>query len=373
MKFAVQVLASLLIAVAPVASAQSKSAAKPPAPKPPAAKPSAAKPAPTKPAAATLSRPLASLQFAAAGLPEGVTLADGIHCISVQAQNFWEAPDALAPILPAPLGKAGQSFRKGKATLGSIVAFEYDETLPDDSCDFLRAMMWGEDAPTKQHPELLLFVGRFFVILSFPEGEPATAWFKAQLEERLKPYAPHDWSGLQTMIDQVGAAMDGRDPDTALALLQKHADEIADYALAQYALGEATAAKKQWPAAEAAYARALELHDAGTDRLPGGTLLPWSAVDGLSMALMYQELNDRAVPVLERGVALARTLGDDKRTGRSLYNFACGLARVGRFEDCLGALTECIAKTPEHKEMAAKDSDFAKAIKRPDFRKLLGI
>ena len=369
-----------LVLLSPFAGAQSKSSgSKPSASKPapgkpsvaPSAKPTApaaAKPAPTAP---QLSKALSSLQFAASELPAGLALADGEHFISVQARNFYATPDMAGPILPAPLGKCCQSFKKGKTVLGSVAAIEFAAPLDEGASGFLRADMWGEDKPSKEHPEHLLFVGRFFVIISLPDGEPTTAWFELQFQARLEAFKPHDWTSLQPLMDKATDEMNGGGADQALALLQQYADKIQDYALAQYVLGEAALAQKQWPVAQAAYARALELHDAGQDVLTGGPPMVWGAVDGLALALLHQDSNEQAVPVLERGVGLVRGLGDDKQTSGALYNYACGLARVGRFEDSLKALTESIQLAPDHKAMAAKDSDFAKARERPDFKKLL--
>ena len=48
------------------------------------------------------------------------------------------------------------------------------------------------------------------------------------------------------------------------------------------------------------------------------------------------------------------------------------LSRNKRFDDCLTALTEAIDIDPECRSMAPGDKDLADAVKRPEFKKLLG-
>ncbi len=294
-------------------------------------------------------------------------------CISVQARLYFDDPGYLEPMVPAPVGKVGQSYKKGKSVLGSVMAFEFAEPVPEDLQGFLTGLIWGEGGRSPEHPEELLFKDRFLVMTSFPDGEPLAAWFLMRLQERLVLLGPRDWSSLAPLMDQVLAAFRERDDDTGFKLLRDNADRIADYAFAQYLLGEFASGKKDWPVAETAYRRAIEIHDAGTDVLPGAPGTLWAAVDGLAIALLSRDSNEQAVPVLERGVTPARALGEAERTSRSLYNFACGLARVSRYDDSLKSLEESIDLGPDHKAMALKDPDFTAARERPEFRELLGI
>ncbi|HEX5011837.1 MAG TPA: tetratricopeptide repeat protein [Planctomycetota bacterium] len=353
-------LALALAIVASPATAQSKSASKPKADSSAAA------------AAAEPSKELTSLQFAATELPEGVTPGDGVKCISIQAFNYFRDPGFLGARLPAPVGKVGQSFVRGKNTLGSVMAFEFAEPPSDDLRKFLTHFIWGEDHATRMHPEQILVSGRFVVILSFPLGDESEAWFETRVRERLAKLGPHDWSALRPLIEQSFAALTAGDSAKGLKLLQDRAAEIHDYAFAQYMLGELATAAKQWPLAEVAYGRAIELNDSGLDPLPNPPSILWASVDGLASALLFSDKLEQAVPAFQRGVELSRQMGDKGHTARSLYNYACSLSRAGRFEDSLVALRECIQLAPEHRVMAAQDTDFAAARARPDFRELLG-
>jgi|GEM_PF-3181952 len=356
-----------LVVLAGPANAQSKSKGK-----------SAGKPATTpakaeaQAAPAAVSPSLASLQFEKQELPEGVTPGEGVPCISVQARIYFDDPGYLQPRIPAPVGKVGQSFMKGKTVLGSVMAFEFAEPVSEDLQGFFTGLIWGKGGRSRQHPEELLFKDRFLVMTSFPDGEPLAEWFRMRLQERLVLLGPRDWSSLAPLMDQVLAAFRAGDAAAGMKLLRDDADKVADYAFAQYLLGEFATEMKDYAVAEAAYRRAIEIHDAGTDLLPGAPDTLWAAIDGLALARLSLGQVEQALPALERGVVLARTIGKAELTGRSLYNFACGLARSSRFEESCKALSECLRMTPDYKAMAQGDPDFAVARERPEFRELLG-
>ena len=369
MKFVAATALSFAVLLCGDASAQSKPSAKPK----PAAKPEPAKSAKSaaKPAEPAVSAELATLQCTAKELPKGLTLGAEVKCISVQAQNYWSNPGFAEPIAPAPVAKLGQSVLKGKQVLGSVMAFEFAEPVSKDLRGFLTGLMWGEDQPTAQHPERILVTGRFVLMLSFPLGDATADAIEKTLKARLDPLGPRDFSSLAPLMKQVVAAYDARDAAAGLKLLQEHAEEVKDYAFAQYFLGEFAAAAKDHALAEKGYARALEIHDSGSDKLPTAGVV-WASTDGLALALMFQQKHEQALPVLERSLTLSWPMNDDKQTGRVLYNLACAQSVLGHFEDSLDTLTKCLKLTPDRKAAALKDPDFAKAREREDFKALLG-
>ena len=356
-----------LAALATGAPAQDK-----PAPRP---KPGAT--VKVKPATGTTtigpSPALTSLLFTDKQLPAGVKLVDGVRCVSPQAQSYYDDPGLAGPAAPAPLGKVGQSFRRAKEVVGSVTAYEFEDVLKDETLGFVKGLVWGPGGRSAEHPEQILASGAFLVILSFPDGDESAAAFLPQLQSRLAYFAPKDWSKLKDMVLDAAAAQKHGDPQGGVMMLQKKSDAIADYAFAQYLLGELASAAGDWPTAETAYDRALELHDHGRDRLPNGRVTLWAAVDGLALARLHRNDAEHALPALQRGAALARALGDDARTAGSLYNLACGFARLQKYDEAFKALNESIVLAPARREAAVKDADLAAAAQRPEFKKLLGL
>jgi hypothetical protein len=349
------------------ASAQDK-----PAPRP---KPGATVKVKPAPGTTTIdpSPAVTSLLFTEKQLPASVKLVDGVKCISPQAKSYFDDPALALPGVPAPLGKVGQSFRRAKEVVGSVTAYEFENVLTDDTLSCVKGLVWGPGGRSAEHPEEILASGAFLVILSFPEGDETGAAFKPPLESRLAYVAPKDWSKLKDLVLDAAAAHKHGDPQVGVMMLQKKSDAIADYAYAQYLMGELAGEAGDWATAETAYDRALELHDHGRDRLPDGRATLWAAVDGLALARLHRNDAEHALPVLQRGAALARALGEDERTAGSLYSLACGLARLQKYDDCFKALNESIVLSPARREQAVKDADLAAAAQRPEFKKLLGL
>ncbi|HEX5011836.1 MAG TPA: hypothetical protein VFY71_15695 [Planctomycetota bacterium] len=359
-------MTALVFVVGALAAAQDK-----PAPKP--------RPGVTvkvKPAAGTTtidpSPAVTALLFTEQQLPPGVKLVDGVKCISPQARSYFDDPGLALPAAPVPIGKVGQSFRRAKEVVGSVAAYEFENPITDETLGLVKASVWGSDTRSAEHPEEILASGAFLVILSFPDGDETAALFKPQLQARLAYVAPKDWSKLKDLVLDAAAAHKHGDPQGGVMMLQKKAGVIDDYAYAQLLLGQLASDAGDWPTAETAYDRALELHDHGRDRLPDGRATVWAAVNGLALARVHRNDVEHALPALQRAAALARALGDDARTAGSLYELARGLARLQKYDDCFRALNESIVLETARREQAAKDADFAAATQRPEFRKLLG-
>jgi hypothetical protein len=370
MSFASKLLTGLLVlsALATSASAQTKPSAKPKS----GAKGQAEATGPAAPADPRITPALLTLQAGAADLPAGLETREGVKCISEPAQKYFEDSTFTIKSAPVPLGRVGQSFVRGSDRVGSLMAFEYDAVVSDDTRKFLGGLFWGSEAPTAEHPEELLVGGRFLVVLSFPQGDETAAALKTQIAPRLAALEPHDWSALKPLMKQVSECFDKKDASGGIKLLEKNKDKVADYAVAQLMLGQLGSAKQDWKTAQAGYARAIELHDGGAEHLPKGYPTLWSALDGLGVALLQLKREDEAVPVLERCVAVAKVIDEPKRTAHSSYNWACALARAKHFDDSLAALTSAIDLDPACKDMAQQDPDFEAARKRSEFKKLLG-
>jgi len=357
----------VLAAVAAPASAQSKPA-KPRA----GAKGGGKTEAPAAPLDPTVTPALLTLQFAADELPAGLAPGEGVKCISESAQNYFQDQTFTIKSIPVPLGKVGQSVVRGSDRVGSVMAYEFDAVVADDTRKFLEKLFWGGEAATAEHPEELLVTGRFLVVLSFPQGDETAAALKAQLQPRLAKLAPHDWSEIKPLMQQIKECYDKHDASGGIKLLEKNKDKVADHATAQVMLGDMAGAKEDWKTAQAGYARALELHDAGAEHLPGGYPTLCHVLDGLGVALLRLKREDEAVPVFQREAAVAKVLGDKKSVSQAEYNYACALARTKQFDESLTALQAAIEADPSCKDMAAQDPDFDAARKRPEFKKLLG-
>ena len=335
-------------------------------PKPPAGK---STDAPADPAAApTLT--LQALTVDKSELPKGMALVEGEHCVSVQASNLFKTP-AMMGILPEPVATSCQSFAKGKETPGSLLVLQYSEPVPTKVREFVPAFIWGEDGPTAQHPEELFFSGEFLIVLSFPKGSQAREWVGERLRSKCKLPVSRLHTELQPLLKEAVDLYDKRDAKGGLALLRKNAAKIKEFSFGQYLLGEFATASKDWPTAETAYARAVELHDKLVDPLPNGDTVLWAALDGQSMALLFQNKNAESVPVLQRSSAIARQSMTEKQAAHSLFNLACAQARLKHFDEALAALGESIDLDEAQREVALKDGDLAEARERPEFKELL--
>ena len=335
-------------------------------PKPPAGKSAGDAAAPAAAPALTLQ----ALTVDKAELPKGLALVEGEHCVSVQASTLFASPEQSG-ILPAPVATSCQSFAKGKEKPGSLLVLQYSEPVPSGVREFVPALIWGEGGPTAQHPEEIFFSGEFLIVLSFPKGSQAREWVGERLRSKCQLPVVRERPELQPLVKEAMEFYDKRDAKGGLALLRKNAAKIKEYSFGQYLLGEFAANSKDWPTAESAYARAVELHDKLVDPLPNGDTTLWAALDGQSMALLYQNKNAESVPVLERSSAIARQSMTKERAGHSLFNLACAQARLKHFDEALAALGESIELDEAQREAALKDGDLAEARERPEFKELL--
>jgi hypothetical protein len=313
---------------------------------------------------------LEALTVAAKELPKGLALVEGEHCVSVQASTLFKSPEQSG-ILPKPVATSCQSFAKGKETPGSLLVLQYDEPLPEGSRGFVQGLIWGEEGPTAQHPEEIFFSGDFMIVLSFPNGSQAREWVADRLRSKCQLPLARARPELAPLVKEAMAFYDQRDAKGGLALLRKNAAKIKEYSFGQYLLGEFAANSKDWPTAESAYARAIELHDKRVDPLPNGEKTLWAALDGQASALLWQNKNAESIPVLQRSSEIGRQSMTKEQAGHSLFNLACAQARLKHFDEALAALTEGIELDEALRETALKDGDLAEARERPEFKELL--
>jgi len=313
--------------------------------------------------------PISKLVFDRSELPRGFTLGKDLCCVSIEATAYFETPRVIEPYIPGPVNKSGQCFQKGGKPVGSVLVFEFAADVSKDVRDYMSDLIWGPGGRSEEHPEELLFAGRYLVIFSFPMDEPNTEWFKQQIGLRLSTPVVHDWTSLEPLMAQVVEHLLQGDGKGSLKVLRENAVKVKDYAYAQYLLGECGRSQEDWKTAIAGYSRALELHDSAADALPKDGML-WSVVNGLGTALLASGDEKKALPPLERAVTLARK-GSSEQLMQSAYNYACGLARNKRFNDCFTALKEAVDLDGKCRSMALSDPDLADAVKRPEFKKLL--
>ena len=303
-------------------------------------------------------------------LPDDIAMVDGLHLISIQAHTIYSEP-TLYGFAPALTEKAVVSLVQGDEAPGSVLIFEYEEELSHDARDFLTGMLWGEGGRSPEHPEEVIFSGRFTLILSFQPGTHAGEWYKARLRSRFHLSAPRSWDHIAKTMDDMFAAYLAQDTEGARKVLLKAGETIDDYAMAQFMLAECSRGPRQAKAAVKAYSRAIELHESFSDRLPSEMML-FSCLDGLGIALLTDNKNKDAVIAL----ADALTVGDQLDMGPMLagtfYNLACGYARLRRYPDCHQALATSFELAAWCRDSAEDDSDLRKVKQRKDFRDLFG-
>jgi hypothetical protein len=119
----------------------------------------AAKPAPLS---------IADVNIPAAQLPAGCAFIEEERFVSVQAHSLYEMAGLpeMAKVLKPPVRKAFQTVQCGKDA-GTVYYYEYG-----DIADVLRvrtfvdALIWGDTAPTEEHPELILAQRNLLVVVS---------------------------------------------------------------------------------------------------------------------------------------------------------------------------------------------------------------
>ncbi len=316
-------------------------------------------------------------------LPSGWRLVKGSQCISTSIHRYHRTPDmwALAPRdprldearkkmprQPMPVRKSLESLVLPDGSAGSVVQFEYETDVDDITVKSLEGLLWGTEGRSHRSPELLIAHGRFLWVLSFPLGHPATDWWQDRLRRRFRVPITRVTPMLRAPVLRLGSCASGGRVAEGIRIFDTYASVFADCATAWFFRGELAVGGSDYAGAEAAYGRAVAIHDSFSDSLGANEL--WACLDGHGTAILMQKRPKEALPILERArVCPGRSAGADG-SGTD-YNIACTYALLGRFDEALAALTEAIKSKPAWKESAREDGDFAEARKRPDFQKLL--
>jgi hypothetical protein len=108
-----------------------------------------------------------SVQLLSADLPSGCKEVDGSYPVDIQTEILYDWPPMYQKMLPPLKGKRVQSFECA-GVKGSIYYFFFaDDTSRQRVTNFVKPLLWGEDRPTKAHPELILGANTTLVVVSF--------------------------------------------------------------------------------------------------------------------------------------------------------------------------------------------------------------
>jgi hypothetical protein len=124
-----------------------------------------------------------SLELSSNEIPGGYSLTEENNCISIQACIFYDKPDIYGALIGNLKSKRIQNFNN-KKDRGSIMYFEFENDFKGE--DFLGALLWGGDKPTREHPEEIYAKGNFLIIWSFKKGSVVTAASKNKIKTVLK-------------------------------------------------------------------------------------------------------------------------------------------------------------------------------------------
>ena len=108
-----------------------------------------------------------SLKLTGKEIPGGYTLSEENYCISVQPRTLYNNPELFEALLGKVKRKDIQNF-KSRDDRGCIMYFEFDDEFKGEG--FLGAYLWGEDKPSKMHPETYAAKKNILVIWSFNSG-----------------------------------------------------------------------------------------------------------------------------------------------------------------------------------------------------------
>lgn len=350
-------------------------------------KPSTPPPAATKPAAPVKREPLTfeSLTVKPEELPANVKFAEGLPCVARQPWAYFQTPsvwDLSTPELraaageviksiPTPKRKMSQSFQAEGGRAGSVMWYEFEADGAKTVAEWMKPYLWGDaQGPTPKYPETVAVVGNVLIVTSFLQGDPAHEWFKERERRKFGVHAPKWSKELAELVRTALRAMSSNDPAGGIAAFAANEPLVTGDAFLSYLGGELAIGKGDYPLAERRYRRALELHGSRDDPLDEN--LVYAALDGLGGALVLQKKPAPALPYLERAATLGRA-GHLEGWTNCIYNIACARAMLKSWDKSLAALKEAIDAEPKFRDQAKTDDDLKEALKRPEFKKLLGI
>jgi hypothetical protein len=111
-----------------------------------------------------------SVQLLSADLPSSCKEVDGSYPVDVQTEILFDWPPMYQKMLPPLKGKRVQSFECA-GVKGSIYYFFFaDDASRQRVTHFVKPLLWGEDRPTKAHPELILEADATLAVVSFAKA-----------------------------------------------------------------------------------------------------------------------------------------------------------------------------------------------------------
>ena len=95
---------------------------------------------------------------------------------------------------------------------------------------------------------------------------------------------------------------------------------------------------------------------------------PWSARNGLALAIALQGRSAESVPAFESALVAAVKSAIPKQVGSAQYNLACAYAEVARFSDAAKTLKRAIEIDAQYEAKARTDNSFRRALGQPQFK-----
>jgi tetratricopeptide (TPR) repeat protein len=299
-------------------------------------------------------------------LPPGITMTAGDPtCVSTEPLTFFARPALVG--VPRPRARQALVLRRGNDLIGSILLFDYGAgQLPKVRLSLDR-MLWGEArVPSPAFPEQIVEVGDTLLILCLPGEDPAIAWYRDRL------YVHHHARVTRTCAGVAAVKRDMQHLEEHVSYEQavgdvfyRHQDDLLACSTGAALLGDVARGRHDWPRAEKAYRRAIELDDKGD--LFATPATGWSARDGLAVAVALQKRSAESVSLFEAALTVAQKVAPSAEVAFAQYNLACAYAEVGRFSEAALALKAAIKIDPTFKEKARTDDSFRKARGQPQF------
>jgi hypothetical protein len=107
------------------------------------------------------------VQLLPADLPASCKQVDGSYPVDLQTKLLYERSSMYQGIMPHIKDKHAQSF-DCSGMKGSIYWFTFGDAASSKRASvFIKSLLWGEDKPTKEHPELILQARATVVVVSF--------------------------------------------------------------------------------------------------------------------------------------------------------------------------------------------------------------
>jgi tetratricopeptide (TPR) repeat protein len=299
-------------------------------------------------------------------LPPGITMTPGDPtCVSTEPLTFFARPTVAAA--PRPRARQALVMQRGMQVIGSVLLFEYAAGEIPKVRKSLEKLLWGEQrAPSAAFPETIVEVGNTLLILCLPGDDPGIGWYRDRLHDRHHARVTRTCSGMATVKRDLQHLEDHVSYEQAVAnVVYRHEDDLLACSSGAALLGDVARGRHDWPRAEKAYRRAIDLDDKGD--LFATSETGWSARDGLAVAVALQKRAAESVPLFEAALSIAQKVARPPELASAQYNLACAYAEVGRYAEAALALKAAIKLDPAYEGKARTDDSFRKARGQPQF------